>query len=97
MSEYRYRADILEGLLRYGIRPTPSTPPTLVHEFLSDLYRFELRRLRDRLVRREIPREGYFDRVVELRRKYPLVSLKPQFWVEPLGVAGAGTEGQPRD
>ena len=77
VSTYRYRADVLEQLARYGIQPTPSTPPELVHEFVSDLYRFELRRLRDRLVRKEIPKVGYYDRVVGLRRKYPLVSLKP--------------------
>jgi hypothetical protein len=55
----------------------------LVHEFVNDLYRFELRRLRDRLVRKEIPKLGYYDRVVELRRRYPLVSLKPAQWLEP--------------
>jgi hypothetical protein len=55
----------------------------LVHEFVNDLYRFELRRLRDRLVRKEIPKPGYYDRVVELRRRYPLVSLKPAQWLEP--------------
>jgi hypothetical protein len=74
---YRYRADVLDQLWRYGIQPTSSTRPEVVHEFISDLYRFELRRLRDRLVRKEIPKVGYYDRVVELRRKYPLVSLKP--------------------
>jgi len=78
---YRYRADVLEQLERHGVRPTSSTPPELVHEFVSDLYRFELRRLRDRLVRHEIPKDGYFDRVVALRRQYPLVSLKPHEWL----------------
>lgn len=82
MAVYRYRADVLAQLARHGARPAASTPPTLVHAFVSDLYRFELRRLRDRLVRREIPKAGYFDRVVALRRKYPLVSLKPEQWLE---------------
>lgn len=81
VTTYRYRADVLEQLERHGVRPTTSTPPELVHEFVSDLYRYELRRLRDRLVRREIPKDGYFDRVVALRRLYPLVSLKPQDWL----------------
>ncbi len=81
MTTYRYRADVLDQLERHGVRPTSSTKPELVHEFVSDLYRYELRRLRDRLVRREIPKEGYFDRVVALRRQYPLVSLKPQDWL----------------
>jgi hypothetical protein len=69
-------------LWRHGVQPTPSTRPELVHEFVSDLYRFELRRMRDRLVRKEIPKVGYYDRVVELRRKYPLVSVKAAEWLE---------------
>ena len=81
MTTYRYRADVLEQLERHGVRPTVSTRPELVHEFVSDLYRYELRRLRDRLVRNQIPKVGYFDRVVALRRQYPLVSLKPQDWL----------------
>jgi hypothetical protein len=74
---YRYWDRVLEELEKHGIRPRETTPPELVHEFLSDLYRYELRRLRDRLRRGEIPREGYIDHVVALRLKYPLVSLKP--------------------
>jgi hypothetical protein len=82
VNTYRFRADVLEQLEKHGVRPTSSTRPELVHEFISDLYRYELRRLRDRLVRGEIPKVGYFDRVVALRREYPLVSLKPHELVE---------------
>ena len=82
VTAYRYRADVLEQLRSHGIRPTSSTRPEVVHEFVSDLYRFELRRLRDRLVRKEIPKVGYYDRVVALRRRYPLVSLKPHEFLE---------------
>ena len=81
---YRYRADVIEQLWLHGVHPVSSTPPELVHEFVSDLYRFELRRLRDRLVRKDIPKTGYYDRVVALRRKYPLISLKPAQWLEQL-------------
>jgi len=82
VTTFRYRADVLDQLSRHGIRPSSSTRPEVVHEFVSDLYRFELRRLRDRLVRKEIPKEGYYDRVVDLRRQYPLVSLKPHEFLE---------------
>ena len=78
----QYRAVVLEQLWRHGVQPRPTTDPELVHEFVSDLYRYELRRLRDKLVRREIPKAGYYDRVVELRRRYPLVSLKARDWIE---------------
>ena len=80
---YRYRQDVLEQLWAHGVQPTAQTRPELVHEFVSDLYRFELRALRDRLVRKEIPKIGYYDRVVALRRTYPLISLKPAQWLEP--------------
>jgi hypothetical protein len=79
---YVYRAEVLEQLWAHGVRPRATTPPELVHEFVSDLYRYELRRLRQRRLRREIPKEGYADRVVALRRKYPLISLKPHQWLE---------------
>lgn len=86
MITYRYRPDVLRVLLEHGLRPQPHTPPSRVHELLSDLYRYELRRLRERLVRREIPKVGYKERVIALRQRYPLVSLKPEFWIEPSGV-----------
>jgi hypothetical protein len=78
---YRYREDVLAELPKYGVQPTPETRPDLVHEFVSDLYRFELRRLRDRLMRQEFPKKEYYGRVVELRRKYRVISLRPGEWV----------------
>ena len=79
---YRYRPEVLEQLLLHGVRPTSDTPPELVYDFVNDLYRYELRRLRRSLVTGAIPKAGYYDRVVELRRKYPLVSFKPDRWIE---------------
>ena len=79
---YRYRREVLEQLLLHGVRPTEHTRPELVHEFVNDLYRYELRRLRHALVTGATPKAGYYERVVELRRKYPLVSIKAQFWIE---------------
>ena len=79
---FRYPPLILLELERHGIRPRSTTPPELVHEFVSDLYRFELRRLRDGLRRGDIPKTSYTDRVIELRRRYPIVSLKPFQLVE---------------
>ena len=79
---YRYRSWVLEALASHGARPAPSTPPERLHDFVNDLYRYELRRLRRALVSGAIPKTGYYDRVVELRRKYPLVSFKPHLWIE---------------
>ena len=82
VTSYRYRPEVLAQLLQHGVRPTPNTNPELVFEFVNDLYRYELRRLRAAIVSGAIPKAGYYDRVVDLRRKYPLVSFKPHLWVE---------------
>ena len=79
---FRYRSDVLAQLATHGIRPSETTPPDFVHELVSDLYRYELRRMRDRLLRREFARTEYFSRILELRRRYPLVSLKPGDFLE---------------
>ncbi len=79
---YRYRPDVLAHLWSHGIQPTPDTPPQLVYDFVSDLYRYELRRLRDRLGRGDIGKAGYADRVIAIRRRYPLLSFVAQSWVE---------------
>ena len=77
---YRYRPEVLEALAAHGVRPTPATRPELVHEFVNDLYRFELRRLRARQVSGEIPRHEYSRHVVALRRQYLLVSVPLRRW-----------------
>ena len=77
---YHYRLSVLEALAAHGVQPTPETRPALVHEFVSDLYRFELRRLRARQVRGDIPKEDYVRHVVALRKRYLLVSLPLRHW-----------------
>ncbi len=79
---YRYKPEVLAELAGYGVFPRPHTRPELVIEFMRDLYRTELRRLRDQLVRGTIPKAGYYGRVVAMRRKYPIVSRKPHELVE---------------
>ena len=78
---FRYRPDILEHLVRHGVRPTEQTRPELVHEFVSDLYRYELRVLRTRLLAKEFPKREYFDRVVSVRNRYRVIALKPREWI----------------
>jgi hypothetical protein len=83
VSIYLYRPAVLEALLRHGVRPTERTPPTLVRGFINDLYRFELRRLRARLLRGDFPKRDYSARVVDLRRRYQLLSLPDALWLAP--------------
>jgi len=77
-----YRRDILEALAAHGVAPRPDTRPDLVHEFVSDLYRYEIRRLRDRLLRNEFPKKEYAGRVIELRNRYRVISFRAGEWIE---------------
>ena len=79
---YRYRAEVLNELLRHGARPTGRTRPELVHEFVSDLYRHELRSLRARLLRKEFPKKEYAARVIGLRTRYRLISMRAEEWLD---------------
>jgi hypothetical protein len=78
--KYTYHPKVFDELGRFGLCPKPTTPPTFAKEFVNDLYRYELRTLRARLVAREIPKQGYSDRVVELRKKYFLLSIRIDLW-----------------
>ena len=79
---YQYRSEVLEELTKHGVRPREMTRPELVNEFLNDLYRFEFRRLRARLVRDEIPKREYSGQVVGLRQRYMLVSVPTRLWTK---------------
>ena len=91
---FHYRPEVFEELQRHGVRPTTATPPALVHEFVSDLYRFELRRLRERQVRGEIEKQDYAAHVVELRKKYILVSVPVHRWAISQDERENGTVGE---
>ena len=80
---FQYREDILAQLLAHGVRPSPQTRPALVFRFLNDLYRYELRRLKDARVAGLVAAGDYAPRVVALRRQYPLVSVPVQQWTMP--------------
>jgi len=80
-----FRADILEALATHGIRPKPTTRPELVHEFVSDLYRYEIRRLRARLLANDFPKKEYAGRVTQLRMRYRVISMRPGEWLTRQG------------
>ena len=79
---YRYRGDVIERLWRHGVHPTPRTRPELVRDFVRDLYKFEIRRLRQRMLNNEFPRSEYSVRVDALRRSYPVLALLPRQFLE---------------
>lgn len=81
--EFKYREAVLAALVRHGIMPDRETPPDLVHEFINDLYRYEIRKLRDRMRAGAIAKADYATHVSELRKRYPVLSLPVEYWTEP--------------
>lgn len=81
MMRYQYRPDVLAELWRHGVQPRETTPPDLVRGFVNDLYRYELRKLRDRLLVGEVARTAYYDLVVQTRNRYRVLALKSPQWL----------------
>jgi hypothetical protein len=81
-DRFVYRREVLEQLLVHGVRPTPHTPPDLVRDFVRDLYKYEIRRLRERYLRRDFPKVEYAMRVDALRRRYPVLALQAREFVD---------------
>jgi hypothetical protein len=78
---YTYHPRVLEELARHGLRPLSTTSPERLREAVRDLYLYEIRRLRGEFLRGRIVRKRYADHVVELRRRYPLLSLPVEQWL----------------
>jgi hypothetical protein len=78
---YEYAPEALEVLAGHGLAPLLSTPPDVVRGALNDLYRYEIRRLKRRLLAGEFPQERYIDFVIELRKQYWLLSVPVARWV----------------
>ena len=77
---YSYHHQILEELARHGLAPLPSTPPGRLRDAVRDLYKYEIKRLRRDLLAGGIPKHDYANQVVELRKKYPLLSIPTELW-----------------
>jgi hypothetical protein len=75
-----YPAEFLESLAGLGLAPSARTPPAMVRAALNDLYRYELRALRARLIAGDFERSSYLDRVVALRKTYWLLTLQLPAW-----------------
>ncbi len=78
----KYRDTVLAELARHGVAPRDETPPEFVHEFINDLYLYEIRKLRARMLTGEIPKQEYAAHVERLRNRYPILSLPVRYWRE---------------
>lgn len=77
---WTYPPELVDALLGFGLAPTPETPPRLVREAVSELYRFELRRARDRLRAGRYRKSEYLDLVIALRKQYWVLTLPATAW-----------------
>ena len=77
---WQYPPELREALAGFGLAPTGATAPTFVRDALSDLYRYELRRLRARLLAGEFAKSNYIDLVIRLRKKYWPLTMMPEVW-----------------
>jgi hypothetical protein len=82
---YRYKPEILAQLARHGVIPKPTTPPTTARGVVNDIYRYELRLLRDRFLVGEFSKKDYYDKVVEIRNRYPVMGVLTRHWTESSG------------
>lgn len=78
----RLRAEVLADLSRRGLLPQPDDTAASLRERLNDLYLEDVRGLRERQRRGEIPLRDYAARVDELKRRYPLLGLPLELWTE---------------
>lgn len=77
---FTYHPQILDELARHGLRPLPTTPPQVLRDAVRDLYKYEIKRLRTDLLARRIRKIDYAGRVVQLRTRYPVLSVPLQLW-----------------
>lgn len=78
----RLRPLVLEELDRHGVIPGDDDAPETLKERLNDLYLEDVRRLRERQRRGEIPLHDYARHAQALKEGYPLLGLPLGQWVE---------------
>ena len=79
---FKYRASVLAELAKHGVMPRDDTPPEMIREFINDLYVYEIRGLKGRMLAGLIPKAEYAAHVEQLRMRYPILSLPVHYWRE---------------
>ena len=88
---WTYPPEFIDALAGFGLAPTTGTPPPLVRDAVNDLYRYELRRLRDGLRSGRVEKVGYHDAVIAIRKRYWLLTLALPAW-EKICAPGAAPD-----
>jgi len=76
----QFKPEVLDELARHGLRPGPATSPEKLREHINDLYRIEIRKLRDRCRAGEFSTRELPAHVIELRKRYILLSIPMAQW-----------------
>lgn len=77
---WTYPPELREALASLGLAPRSDTPPALVREAADELYKYQLRRLRDRQRAGAVAKAELTEAVVQLRRKYWVLTLPLGAW-----------------
>jgi hypothetical protein len=78
---YDYQPAILDGLAGHGLKPLPRTSPQFLRDAVRELYRYEIKALRNALLAGRIPKADYANHVIALRKRYWLLSVPLQLWI----------------
>ena len=81
-GRWTYPPEFRATLADLGLAPRPDTPPTLVRDAVDELYKVELKRLRLRHLRGEVAKADFADRVIQLRKKYWVLTLSADAWAK---------------
>ena len=77
---YDYEPAVLDGLAGHGLKPLPRTSPQFLRDAVRELYRYEIKALRNALLAGRIPKPEYANHVIALRKRYWLLSVPLQLW-----------------
>jgi len=80
MNSFHYPPELFDALQSLGLAPKATTPPAFARGAIDELYKYELRRLRNRLRAAEVERANYLDLVIGLRKKYWMLTLPLAAW-----------------
>ena len=78
----KLKPEVLSELAAHGLIPNDRTSPARLREQINDLYRIEIRKLRDRCRAGEFTTRELPAKVVELRKRYLLLSIPIDRWGE---------------
>jgi hypothetical protein len=76
----KLKPEVLSELASHGLIPKADTSPAKLREQINDLYRIEIRKLRDRCRAGEFTTRELPAKVVELRKRYMLLSIPIDLW-----------------